>query len=51
MLGDEPLKLRDQLAITAGRELGVDPLFEGGQPQLLEPLDVQPREWLELQIG
>jgi hypothetical protein len=51
MLGDQPLELRDELSMTAGREFGLDPLFQGGQPTLLEPLDVKPRERLELQIG
>ena len=33
------------------RELCVDPILDGQQTQLLEPLDLEPRERLELQIG
>src|SRR4029450_1194095 len=51
MLGNQRLELRDQLVVAPGGELGLDPLFESGQPQLLEALDVQPGKRLELQIG
>lgn len=37
--------------MTAGRKLGLDPLLEGRQPQLLEPFHIQPGEGLEFQIG
>ena len=37
LLGDERLELRDQRGVPAEREVGVDPLFQGVEPLLLEP--------------
>ena len=50
MLGDERLELRDQRPLAPERELGLDPLLPPDQVQLLEPLDVDARERLELEI-
>ena len=36
--------------MTAERELRVDALLDCGEPQLLEPLRLDPREPLELEI-
>ena len=36
--------------MAAERELGVDPLLDGGEPELLEPLRLDAREPLELEI-
>ena len=36
MLAHEPLELRNQLRVPSQREVGLDPLFECGQPLLLE---------------
>ena len=38
VLGDQGLELGDERELTAERELGVDPLLDRRQPQLLEPL-------------
>ena len=51
VLGDERLELGDERELAAERELGVDPLLDRRQPQLLEPLDLDPRERLELEVG
>ena len=50
MLGDERLELRDQRPLAPERELGLDPLLPRDQAQLLEPLDVDARERLELEV-
>ena len=42
MLGDERLELADELGVTAEREIGLDPLLERGEPQLLQPGDLAP---------
>lgn len=39
LLGDR-LQLADEGRVTAETEVGVDALFEHGQPQLLEPFQV-----------
>ena len=41
MLPHERLQLADDLGMTARGELGVDPLLERGQPQLLQPHDLR----------
>ena len=51
MLGGERLELRDERELAAERELRIDPLLDRRQPQLLESLDLDPRERLELEIG
>ena len=48
---DERLQLGDELAPRPELEVGVDPLLERVQPQLLEPADLALREALELEIG
>ena len=37
--------------MLAERELGVDPVLDGLEPERLEPAHLQPGERLELQIG
>ena len=51
MLGAQRLELGHEPEVPAERELGLDPLLDGAEPQLLEPLDVEARERLELEIG
>jgi hypothetical protein len=50
MLGDERLELRDQRPLAPERELGLDALLPRDQTQLLEPLDVDARKRLELEV-
>ena len=51
MLRGERLELGHERELTAERELGVDPLLDRREAQLLESLDLDSRERLELQIG
>jgi hypothetical protein len=44
-------ELDDQLAIATERHVSVDALLDRDKPEFLEPLDVHPREWLELEVG
>jgi hypothetical protein len=50
LLGNERLELADQLGVATALEVGVDSLFEGRQPQLLEPSDLTLRERLEREV-
>jgi hypothetical protein len=50
VLGDERLELRDQRPLAPERELGLDALLPRDQTQLLEPLDVDARKQLELEV-
>jgi hypothetical protein len=45
MLGGERLELANDLGMTAGGKIGVDPLFDRRQPHLLEPRDLSAGEW------
>jgi hypothetical protein len=38
--GNKRFKLGDDLGVAAKRDVGLDPLFERAQAQLLEPRDV-----------
>jgi hypothetical protein len=49
--GDEPLELRDDLGVTAEREIGVDPLLDRAQAEVLEPVDVGAGEVLVPEVG
>ena len=40
MLRHERLELGDELAVAAEREVGLDPLFERGEPHPFEPRDL-----------
>ena len=51
MLGDERLELADQLGVAAAGQIGVDPLLERRQPQLLETGDLGLRERLVGEVG
>ena len=51
MRRDERLELADERGVPAERELGVDPLFERGHPQLVEPRRLEPGELLLVEIG
>ena len=51
LLRDRCLELAHQRRVPAERELGVDALFHGGEAKLLEPLHLDARERLELEIG
>ena len=51
MLGAERLELGNERELAAERELGIDPFLDRREPQLLEPLDLHPRERLELEVG
>ena len=51
MLRDERLQLADERAVPAEREIGVDPVLERGEPELLEPVRLRPRERLVREVG
>ena len=51
VLGDQRLELCHQLEMAAGRQIGVDPILQRRQPQLLQPGDLALRERLAPQIG
>ena len=51
MLGDERAQLSDQLDVTTEREVGLDPLFERRQPDLLQPSDGDLRERFVVEVG
>ena len=51
MLGAERLELGHELALPPEGELGLDPVLDGCEAKLLEPLDVDARERLELEVG
>ena len=40
VLADQRLELADQLGVAAQRQLGLDPLLERGEAQLVEPGDL-----------
>jgi hypothetical protein len=46
VLGDDASELADEVGMPAQREVGLDPLLEGAQPQLVEPCDLRRRERL-----
>ncbi len=46
LLRDQDLELADELGVTAEREVGLDPLLERRQPQILQPPGLDPRERL-----
>ena len=50
MLADERLELGDELGVAAEREVGLDPLLECGQAQLLEARDLSLREGLGREV-
>ena len=49
--GDERLELDDEVGVAAEREIRLDPIFEGGQPELLEPGDLAPRKVFVGEVG
>jgi hypothetical protein len=51
VLGDELLELADDAVVATERELAVDPVHDGSEAQLLEPLDVGARGRLEAEAG
>ena len=50
MLAYERLELTDDVAVPAELEVGVDPLLEGDEPQLLEPPDLRLCEVVEREL-
>jgi len=50
-LGDEPLELRDELAVTPEEQVGLDPLRHCGETQLVKPLGLGSREQLVTEIA
>ena len=40
MLADERLQLADELCRAAALEVGIEPRFERGEPELLQPGDL-----------
>ena len=50
VLGHQRLELGDECEVAAERQLRVDALLDGRQPELLEPLRLDLREPLELEI-
>ena len=51
MLRHEPLELGDELSARAELEVGIDPLLQGIQAELLEPADLALREALQLEVA
>ena len=51
VLGDQRLELADQLGVAAEREVGLDPLLERRQPQVLEPAALGLGERLVRELG
>src|SRR5215204_4329777 len=51
MLADEPPELGDEVGMAAERQVGLDPLLERGQAQLLEPADLLAGEVLIGEVG
>ena len=49
--GDQGLELADERRVAAELELGVDPLLERGEAQLVEPRGLEAREVLLVEIG
>jgi len=50
MLADEPLELGHELGVAAEGEVGLDPLLERGQAQLVETRDLGLCERLERDV-
>src|ERR671928_222043 len=46
MLSGQRLELGDHLLVPPEREVGLDPVLQGREAQLLEPPDLVLREWL-----
>ena len=51
LLLDQRLELADHLGVPAELEIGLDPIFERGKPQLRQPPDLGLGERLELELG
>src|SRR5215213_5216491 len=51
VLFDEQIELADELAVRASLELGLDPLFDRCQAQVLEPADLGLRKGVEREFG
>ena len=51
MRGDERLELRHEPAVAAESEIGLDPLLQQREPELLEPRRLDCRERLEGELG
>ena len=51
MSGHERLELTDELGVPTEREIGLDPLFEGGDARFLEARDLALREGVEAEVG
>ena len=51
MLANQSLKLADEFGVEATGEVLFDALFEAGEPELLEPVDLDPGEALVFELG
>ena len=51
MFRDKLLELAHELRVRAERKIGIDPLLQGRQPELLEPVDRRLRKRLVREIG
>ena len=51
VLRDQRLQLADQLRVAAEREVGLDPLLQRRQPQILQPAGLDARERLLVELG
>ena len=49
--GDQRLELGQDVLVAAEREVGLDPILERGEPQVLEPPDLVLRERLVREVG
>ena len=51
VLGDQGLELADEMRVPTEREVCIDPVFDGDEPELLESGDLGTREVLEREVG
>ena len=51
MLGNELLELRHELRVAAEPEIGLDPLLDGGEAQLLQAKPLTPGERMAFELG
>ena len=51
MVAHEPLELADDVAVAAELEIGLDPLLDRDEPELLEPPDLGLCEVVERELG
>ena len=50
MLGDQCRELADDLPVSSEREIGVEPIFERTEPEVVEPAQLVTRERLRFEF-